>query len=284
VAELLLRNIPNNYRLKNDYLQKRSDSLSVLILGSSHTLYGINPIYMREKSFNAAYITQTLDLDWEILKKYKDHWKDLKVIVLPISYFSLTYQLNRGIEDWRVKSYILYWGIGSSTRLENHFELLNNTVRVNCDRIIAYYLKGKDEVSCNSLGWGTDYNSLKKEDLTATGIATAKRHTRQDSAAVSANLDVLKKIVDFSSQRNIHVLFFTPPAYKTYVENLEKKQLDQIIQTATKLAGENRNVTYVNLMNNPDFVAQDYFDADHMNEIGAKKLTLKIDSLINRIN
>lgn len=281
VTELLLRNVPNDYRYKNDYLKQRSDSLTVLFLGSSHAYYGINPLYIKEKSFNAAYISQSLDLDWGILKKYEKNWKSLKVIVLPISYFSLNAQLNTGIEDWRIKDYIIYYDISGSPKIKDHFELLNNTLRTNLDRIFAYYLKRKKEVSCNDLGWGTDYNSWKQEDLVATGISAAKRHTHTDKLMLARNLEVLKNIIDFARQRNIRVVFFTPPAYKSYTANLQKEQLDQMTSEAAQLAGENRNVTYFNLMNDPSFTANDYFDADHMNEIGAKKLTLKMDSLIN---
>jgi hypothetical protein len=281
VTELLLRNVPNDYRYKSDYLKKGSDSLTVLFLGSSHAYYGIDPLYMKEKSFNAAYIAQTLDLDWDILKKYEKNWKSLKVIVLPISYFSLNTQLNMGVEDWRIKNYIIYYHVGGSPRIRDHFELLENTLRTNLDRIFDWYLKRKKEVNCNGLGWGTDYNSWKQEDLTATGISAAKRHTRMDTIMYARNIEVLKNIIDFARQRNIRVLFFSPPAYKTYSANLQKEQLDQMTGEAARLAGENKNVAYFNLMNDPSFVAADYFDADHMNEIGAKKLTVKMDSLIN---
>jgi hypothetical protein len=40
-------------------------------------------------------------------------------------------------------------------------------------------------------------------------------------------------------------------------------------------------VKYLNLLTDKAFDEKDFYDADHLNEIGAKKFTLKIDSLIN---
>lgn len=39
------------------------------------------------------------------------------------------------------------------------------------------------------------------------------------------------------------------------------------------------NCTYVNMINDSTFIAKDFFDADHLSEIGAKKLSIKLDRL-----
>jgi hypothetical protein len=77
------------------------------------------------------------------------------------------------------------------------------------------------------------------------------------------------------------VLLFTSPAYKTYVQYFESKYINNLISAATKIANSYKNAVYVNFLNDKSFDEKDYFDADHLNEIGAKKLSLKIDSIIN---
>jgi hypothetical protein len=49
-----------------------------------------------------------------------------------------------------------------------------------------------------------------------------------------------------------------------------------------KFAAKYDNVTYQNFLLDSSFSAIDFFDADHLNEIGAKKLTSKLDTLINQ--
>ena len=97
VLEIAIRKIPNDYQLKKDYLDKNAAEINTLILGSSHTFYGLNPEYFSKKTFNAAYVSQSLDLDYEILKKYDSKLKNLKTVIVPISYFSLFETLDTDV-------------------------------------------------------------------------------------------------------------------------------------------------------------------------------------------
>ncbi len=45
LMEILLRNTPNDYLFKKQYLDKHSSEIETLILGSSHSFYGFNPEY-----------------------------------------------------------------------------------------------------------------------------------------------------------------------------------------------------------------------------------------------
>ena len=66
-CEILLRNIPNDYIYKRKYLDKNAQNIDILFLGSSHVFYGIDPRFIHAPSFNASYVSQTLNYDFEIL-------------------------------------------------------------------------------------------------------------------------------------------------------------------------------------------------------------------------
>lgn len=281
-SEILLRKIPNDYVLKRKFLDNYSDSIKVLFLGSSHAFYGVNPAYFSSKSFNASYPSQTLNYDFEILKKYRNNWKDLECIAIPISYFSLFVSFDTGIESWRVKNYNIYYGMNMSNKFVDNTEALSNKLSVNLDRLYSYYVCGNSNISCSSLGWGIDFNSKNKKDLNKTGKQAAKRHSTKDNRYLTANINTLKAIIEFAKNRGVRVLLYTPPAYHTYSENLNSTQLSQTISTVKNIGREYNNVVYVNFLTDPSFLAADFFDADHMDEVGAKKLTHKIDVLINQ--
>jgi len=281
-SEFLLRKIPNDYLFKKEFLDKNSDSIEVLFLGSSHAFFGINPANFSANSFNASHISQTLDYDFEILKKYNNHWCKLKCIAIPISYFSLYSRLETGIESWRVKNYTIYYGMTTSNKFIDYSEALSNKLTVNLRRIGSYYIKGNSSISCSNLGWGLNYNSKNKSDLNATGKTAAKRHSKKDDKYFTENVNVLKSIIEFAKNKGVKVFFYTPPAYHTYTENLDSIQLNQTINTLINISSKYDNVTYHNFLLDSSFSEIDFFDADHLDEIGAKKLTSKLDTLINQ--
>lgn len=283
--ELLLRDIPNDYSFKKNYLNTNSNNIEVLFLGSSHIYYGINPEYISQKSFNAAHISQSLNFDLAILEKYKDRWTNLKYIIIPIDYFSMYTTLEGGIENWRVKNYNIYYDISTYGNYWSGFEILNGKLPSNISRAKSYLFNGKSDITCNKFGFGTTYNSKDSKDLIETGKTASKRHTtdlENNKPIFSKNIQTINSIIEFANSHNLKIIFITCPAYSTYHENLNPIQLTNSVNIIKKLSAKNTNTFYYNLLKDKTFIADDYYDADHLNEIGAKKLTLKIDSIINK--
>lgn len=282
-SELLLRNIPNDYSYKKRYLDLKSNEIEVLYLGSSHIYFGINPEYSKFNSFNAAHISQSLNFDVAILEKYINNWSKLKYILIPIDYFSMYTTLESGIEKWRVKNYSIYYNINcKSSNYKLNFEILNGQLKTNLDRLKSHYLNNSTDVTCNKLGWGISYSSKNGKDLIETGKTAAKRHTKDinENPFFEENINTVNELIEFAKKSKVKIIFLTCPAYKTYADNLEQKQLNNTINIISQIADKNSNTIYFNLLNDKTFNAEDFYDADHLNEKGAKKLTIKIDSLI----
>lgn len=278
LMEHLLRIIPNDYNYKNEYLIKNSNNISKLFLGSSHTYYGINPNFVSGSAFNASHISQSIDLDYKIIKKYKNNWNVLEYIIIPIDYFTLFSRLSNGIEYWRVKNYNLYYDMQLSNSLSDHSELLSVSFKSNLSRINSYYFLNKTSMTCSELGFGNNF--INNKDLVKTGKEAALRHTKSDLSKLDESVGILKEIINFASKNNIRIIFYTSPAYKTYVSNLDLNQMNLTLNTLNELVEKNKNCSYFNLLEDPSFDSFDFRDADHLNPKGAKKLSLKIDELI----
>lgn len=277
--EIALRNIPNDYQYKNAYLDKHSNEIETLILGSSHTFYGLNPEEFTSQTFNASYISQSIDIDYAILQKYQDDFQNLQSVILPISYFSLFENLENTDEFWRLKNYTLYFGLDSAKTWTNYSEIFTNSLKTNAKRIYSYYIKDKSEITCNRLGWGTAYRSENAQNLIETGKSAAKRHTVEnlDSEEVQEilkqNIATLQAIISWCEQNNVKIYLITPPAYTSYRENLHDQQLAITLNMTTKICSENSNCQYFRLLDDEIFSADDFYDGDHLSEIGAKKLS-----------
>ena len=277
--EVVIQNIPNDYSLKKDYFDKNASQIETLILGSSHSFYGLNPTFFSSKTFNGSHISQSLKYDLEILKKYEDNLKNLTAVVLPISYFSLSEKLENGIESWRIKNYRIYYEISTSNSYSDCSEVLSVKLSKNLYRLFSFYVKKTSPITCTNLGWGSNYKSENALDL----IESGKKAAYQYQNTFDENVAVLNNLLQWCSERNVTLVLFTPPAFESFQKHLNKKQLNATVEIAQKKAQANENCSYLNLLNNTRFKAKDYYDADHLSEIGAKKLSLLIDKQITNL-
>jgi hypothetical protein len=280
VFEGFLRHIPNDYTYKKIFLDQHSNTIETLFLGNSHAYFDLNPAYFSDNCFNAAYVSQSLNYDVEILEKYDGKWNKLQSIVIPISYFTLFSTLETSIESWRVKNYMIYYGFNSSYKIKNYSEFLSNDNQINLLKLYAYYWSKQNTISCSKLGFGLDYNSKSQINLEESGLEASKRHTIAHFNDFEENKNYLLRLIQFTKTRHIKVYLFTPPAYFTYRNSLNKTQLNKTVETVESIQKENNHVVYVNYLTDSTFVKTDFYDADHLNEIGAKKMTLMIRDLV----
>lgn len=289
--ELLVLNIPNVYKYKKEYMDSNSNQIETLILGSSHSYFGIDPIYFSKNTFNAAYTAQFPYFDIEILKKYQNNFEKLKCVILPITPVQL---YVKRIEEISIAAnaykYKIYYGINTINSIYYQSECLNKTfhLREILNRIIKYYVSGETTSTCSELGWNTDLNTIKPPiDLEASGL---ERVQSQTSFTVNKNLEfeiveynskILISIVEWCKIKNIKLLLFTPPAHESYRRNFDQIRATKAINTFSKIASTYDKCYYENMYDNFEFINDDnYYDADHLSKKGA----IKLSKIINNRN
>ncbi|MBN8704526.1 MAG: hypothetical protein J0L62_01520 [Bacteroidetes bacterium] len=152
--------------------------------------------------------------------------------------------------------------------------------------MINYYLFGESTITCSSLGWGTNYNSSHSLNLVETGKMAALRHTRVDYLNIEyqelyhENISLLLKMINWSNEKKVQLIFVTLPAFESYRNNLNSNQLNFTIDEIKKIVSKYKNCSYFNFIADTNFVAQDFYDGDHLSEIGAKKISTIINSKI----
>lgn len=277
--ERTLRRIPNDYSYKQWFWKHRANDIHVLVLGSSHCYYGVDPAYFRDKGFNASHISQSIDLDHALFAANADGLDSLSYVVVPVSYATLFARLERGIERWRIKNYVIYYDLPLSWAPSDHLELMNGTVLSQIDRVNAYRNDHRSERSCSDLGAGHWPPGVHQNDLAATGAEAAARHTMEDRSLLPENLGHLKAIIALARKKHARILLFTPPAFRTYRAHMNAEQW-RTAQAAVRTLLDGPDIQYHDLLAAPAFDAPDFQDADHLNSTGARKLSLMLDSLM----
>ncbi len=283
IFEFLLRTIPNDYSLKKKYLDKNSEEIEILVLGSSHSFRGINPEFFSYNSFNASNVSQHIKQDCFIFNKYKDDLINLKYIVLPISYFSLFKGLEDGIEHWRIKNYNIYFNSYYSCNIKYYFEIFNSRFKDNVKRIKKYYRKNNNSVTCTPLGFSRIPVVLDQIGLDESGKAAALRHGSREFGRLEKNILLLATLIADCNERGVEVVLFTPPAHRAYRKHLSQNNLDIINASIQKLCNRFNNVSYFYFLDDSRFENNCFSNADHLNQAGAKKLTLIINELLKTI-
>ena len=280
--ELTLRKIPNDYKYKSEYINKNSSQIETLILGSSHSYYGVNPYFMSPNAFNNAHVSQPLSFDYQILMSKSKDWKKLKKIYLPISYFSFWSDLRNSSESWRSKFYYHTYDIDDNLSFQDKF-FISQKFRISIIHFYNFIFKGKDHLRINDLGWGLRYDSKTSKNLQISALSASKRHSKNNIYSndnkdiFSKNVWYLNQISKWAKTNGVEVIFFTPPAHISYINNLNPEQLSITRNTIRNISDKYDNCNYIDLMESSFFEKEDFYDADHLNEKGAKKLSELLD-------
>lgn len=280
--EVLARKAPNAYSFKKEWMDKNNQSVEGLILGSSHSFYGINPQYMKSKCFNLANVSQTLYYDDFLFSEYIDKCPKLSFVILPISASTLYGKLENGSEWYRAIYYKLYMGCNNHKGLSKYnFEISN--IKNAKGKVLAL-LQNKDIIKCNSFGYGSEYRLRNKGKNWDDGALSARRHTADASKWLyfHTNEGYLEHIAKRCQERKIRLILITVPARPSYYTNLNEAQMNQNTTAIKRIEDKFNDVVYYNFLKDNRFQSDDFFDADHLSEIGAKKLTMILQDIVSK--
>lgn len=284
VYETAYRHIDNAYALKDREMEARKDSIETLILGNSHTFFGLNPVYFSRPAFNAANVSQDFRHNHFVFFRYATRMPRLQRVIIPLSFSALWGFMENDDDNWRIRKYAIYMGDTSVpwTKPEWHFEFMSIGNRSLWDA-----LKGKDLLQCTPDGAYTGNRLSEREaDWQETWPGPVGRHSyylkndrRTLAEAQAANARYLEDILDYCRDKGIVVTLITCPAWHTYYDHLNAPQYAAMQAYARKVCRE-YGISYLNLLKDKRFTEDDFYDTDHLNERGAEKLSRLIDTYL----
>jgi len=283
LAEVFYRTVPNNYTYKHEQISKNKD-IEVLVLGDSHTFYGINPEQLSLKAYNLSNVSQTIYFDKLLFEKHVNNLPNLKYLILSVEYTTLTQEDNTQEDIWRKYFYkaqmdlevpLIQWYNPKkySLALTRKF---NNTWKTFKD----YREKGT-LIGCDANGWGNTYlATVNAIEMKRLAHVVAKKH-EDGSMDFSVNSNRVQQIIDLCKSKNIEILLVNMPSVPEYVSLLKSEKWKKIDSICNHLKTINTNVTRIDLLNDKQFTLKDFQDADHLNAEGAKKCSLTLNQYLD---
>lgn len=291
VAEYSVRKIPNDYAYKNTWLSNHSQEIEALYLGPSTVAYDIDPTISKINGFNAAHVSQPIKYDHFIFNKFFDQMKSLKYVIIGIDYWSPTGNMETTTEWWRIKYYTIYYNSPyhegkSRYKYELYF---HNTETLGIAIRGFFRFLGLSKIShltVNERGYGTNYNTQKKVAEWDNGITEAERHnimiseSKENENPYNTNMDYIRDICKKCQERDVKVILLGAPIYKSYVNTIKKEYIEERDEFCNNIANSFDNTIYINMTQSDLFTESDFFDANHLNEIGTRKFTEILDQAI----
>ena len=279
--ETWLWHTPTVFSQKGQTLEKMGPTAQVLVMGTSHMLYGVMPSELGVPGINLANDAQSLQLDMQIATKNLYRLPQLKVIVLDLSFFSTEYSLTQGPDSWRTYFYHRYYGLPyPSQDFYRDIRAYSQIATFGPDVVFTAMLnkfKIAETETLDPYGWAG------KGVYTATGVITDEAGKNRADAhldlmnpyiAPKIHDDVVAFVHDMAA-RNITVVLVTPPAYTTYTSNLDPATYARV-QTEMQAIQVDSGAPHYDYLKDPAFVLSDFRDNDHLNAAGALKFSRRL--------
>lgn len=290
VAEYSLRKIPNDYAFKNQWLTQNSHNLEVLALGASTVLHDIDPFYLQKNGFNAAHLSQSLQYDHFIFNKFIDQMPSLEYVIQGIDYWSPFGDIAESPEWWRVRYYNIHYGsklyrCQGRYNYELYFRDIGTFKRAARGFLTLLGFMDETQITINERGHGHHYTFRNRASEWDNGEYEASRHNRLIADAIQGNpIDENKRyveeIIQKSAEREVKVLLVNLPIFRSYREHQNRAFVIRQKEFCHYFAEKYENVLYCDFSDDPRFSEDDFYDANHLNERGAKKITLILDSIL----
>jgi len=280
--EVNLAGIPNSYNLKKENFEKQLSDIELLVVGSSHAYFGIDPALFSCKAYNMANVSQSFSYDARILEKYLPEMKRLKVVLVIVSYFSFGGQLADGPEYWRCYFYDRYFNIPPDEKGQSTFLDLRKYSLIALyggKDSFKYLLKGfkvnlADHLQPN--GWYASTIPLGPINDEAGKKRVQILHATTSVDNYDRNFKRLDDLFSLLRRRGIEPVIITTPVYHTCYDNLDPARIRKMEELIQSLCTRYQ-VHYFNYLTDKRFVIEDYADNDHLNAQGAEKFSKILD-------
>lgn len=275
-CEWYVRSLPNPARYKHEWMLGHSHGVRTLVLGSSHTFYGIDPALLGDGAFSLAQVSQTYRYDDFLLRHYPTD--SLTTVILPFSYFSLyeDYEIM-DCDPQYVTRYRLYMDCPYHARLSRFgFEFMEKNAFI--ERLKSLWQPPR--LQWTELGAGANYRLELRPHDWDNGEARAQKNTYANHRAVGANTQFLRSIFTWCRNRQIRVLLISTPLSPTFRQHQAPAQVALNDRVLRQLLRQFPEVEYHDFEADTRFTESDFYDADHLSDRGAARLSLILRDLI----
>lgn len=272
-------------KIKINYFKKYHKEIKIIALGASHTQRAINPSLMDVRTLNLANSSQGPYENYILFKNFINDLPNLKLLIIGLTYNTLAidkdftqpvldalnlkfYKVNTFKREVNYSDYLLFH-TKPSYFSHKFFEILQNT---NQEEFNKYGFE-TNKFSGNYKWYPEHPELLKDKDIYV--------YNEYDARTYKLNTQYISKIIQLCKTKNIQVLFYDPPTHKRYNQLRDSNLIHKRDSILKDFKAEYENVNFFIRDTAVGYTAKDFYNADHLNPIGAEKATKELNSYIN---
>lgn len=284
LLEIMLRRIPNPYTFKKELFNRKAGAVKTLVIGSSVADYGINPAFLGDSAYNLAISGEWFKYNLASLKQHIDRMHHLKTVLLGVCYQALWIDDDfqgvtpdppniLGKAEQRI-----YRGISFDRNPRYGIECIQNIMTAK-EKWLKHYVAHQPTVHCDSLGFDhSDALSERKDDWLEKWEHLIERHKANLQSAdgkevYRRNCFCVEKIARLCKEKGAHLYLVVPPTHRLYYEHVDKAQLQMMYDALQQISIKWNNVSVLDYFDDKRFEDDDFFDVNHLSDVGAEKFT-----------
>ncbi|WP_200975068.1 hypothetical protein [Echinicola sp. 20G] len=285
--EIYLRD--NTYQAKSNYLVKNKNQIEAIILGPSYEWRAIDPTSLDIPTASLAHEATAINANIELFEKYAPVLPRLKYVFFDLS---LGYMENENPDKWEGSHlFNIYYDIKSKRpELKDNF-LLTANFRFYFTLFCSHLSNSNNKEKFNEGGFiykpaefndlfaQYDYNINELEKSGELYKRIMYQNTINDKVYDKNEL-LLKNLIDYCKNRNIQMIFISPP--KFHLNNKAASQ--EIIERRDQFLSKFKNDPNVIFWNYENFMENDpkfFLDDTHLNPKGAEIFTATLNRKIS---
>lgn len=299
-SDIFLRNQNTLHKEKYEGAKEVVDSIEVLILGTSHAHYAVNPDIFDLYAYNLANLGQSIYFDKRITLSLLPKMKQLKYVFISIDYHSLAFSSQFDKDFWS------YYGNGIKYKDVNYFYANLSPTLFGYTPRVAYAMHKHRYLNIKEHGFDIiDFEVQNGVDIYQPAIkgyvgfdGRDTHNFNSDAYTVSSSwytdvveesnekheiVEDLEDFVQILLENDITPIIITPPVYSEYIAYLNPSYIDENIKTSIQIA-EKYDIEYWDYLNLDYLTINDFYDMEHLNKTGALKFSTMLNDSINKMN
>ena len=282
---------PNEYSYKRKYVENNGSKIKLLVLGHSHTGKGIDPEAVGDSVFNMAMSGRIHYYDAVLAERYVSRLKNLKCVIWPLGYafeyhsylypdVLLSKEHVNAIEVQQCM-YEKYMGISYEktipylhcSQLAVHpFGYKKSLLPDNYEKKIGGNLLGYEKITL------AKRNGNWQESMLPSVIDYSHPDTPK---ARQEGIDNFKRIAAACRNANVRLVVISTPCYRTYRERMTERGKREMRECVDSMRSVYPAMEYYNFIADSRFTDDDFFDASHVCDQGAEKLSKILKDTLN---